>query len=37
MGVQLSLWLEHVKVGLLGCGSVTVRLYGATEIVTLRR
>jgi hypothetical protein len=37
MGVQLSLWLERVEVGLLGCGSVTVRLRGATEIISLRR
>jgi hypothetical protein len=37
MGVQLSIWLERVEVGLLGCGSVTMRLCGATEIVSLRR
>jgi hypothetical protein len=32
-GFWLSLWLGHVKVGLLGCGSITVRLRGAIEIV----
>jgi hypothetical protein len=29
--------LECVEVGLLGCESVTVRLCGATEIISLRR
>jgi hypothetical protein len=29
----LSLWLGCVKEGLLGCGSVTVRLHDVVEIV----
>jgi hypothetical protein len=33
MGFWLSLWLGCVKVGLLGCGSVMVRLRGAIEIL----
>jgi hypothetical protein len=33
----LSLWLGCVKVGLLGCGSVTVRLCGAIEIVIFEK
>jgi hypothetical protein len=32
-GFWLSLWLHCVEVGLLGCGSVTVRLRDAIEIV----
>jgi hypothetical protein len=32
-GLWWSLWLGCVEVGLLGCGSVTVRLHGAIEIV----
>jgi hypothetical protein len=32
-GFWLSLWLGCVKVGLLGCWSVTVRLYNAIEFV----
>jgi hypothetical protein len=32
-GFWLSLWLGRVKVGLLGCGSVTMRLRDAIEIV----
>jgi hypothetical protein len=32
-GFSLSFWLGHVEVGLLGCGSVMVRLHGTIEIV----
>jgi hypothetical protein len=32
-GFWLSLWLGCVKVGLLGCGSVMVRLRDAIEII----
>jgi hypothetical protein len=32
-GFWLSLWLGCVKVGLLGCWSVTVRLCDAIEVV----
>jgi hypothetical protein len=33
MGFWLSLWFGCIEVGLLGCGSVTVRLRGTIEIV----
>jgi hypothetical protein len=33
MGSWLSHWLGCVEVGLLGCGSVMVRLRGTIEIV----
>jgi hypothetical protein len=32
-GLWRSLWLGCVKVGLLGCGPVTVRLCDAIEII----
>jgi hypothetical protein len=32
-GFWLSLWLGCVRVGLLGCWSVTVRLHDAVEVV----
>jgi hypothetical protein len=33
VGFWLSFWLGQVEVGLLGCGSVMVRLHGMIEIV----
>jgi hypothetical protein len=33
MDFWLSLWLGCVEVGLLGCGSVTVRLRSVIEII----
>jgi hypothetical protein len=33
MGFWLSLWLGCVEVGLLGCGSVMVRLRGMIKLV----
>jgi hypothetical protein len=35
--VFVKFWLGCVKVGLLGCGSVTVRLRDAIEASSLRR
>jgi hypothetical protein len=32
-GFWLSFWLGHVEVGLLGCGSIMVRLRDVIEIV----
>jgi hypothetical protein len=34
-GFWLSLWLGCIKVGLIGCVSVTMRLRGTIEIVIL--
>jgi hypothetical protein len=36
-GFWLSLWLGCVKVGLLGFGSMTVRLCGVIEIVIIEK
>jgi hypothetical protein len=36
-GFWLSLWLGCVKVGLLGFGSITVRLCGVIEIVIFEK
>jgi hypothetical protein len=36
-GFWLNLWLGCVKLGLLGCGSITVRLYDVIEIVIFEK
>jgi hypothetical protein len=36
-GFWLHFWLPHVEVGLLGCGSVMVRLRGVIEIVIFEK
>jgi hypothetical protein len=36
-GFLVKSWLGCVEVGLLGCGSVMVRLRDAIEVISLRR
>jgi hypothetical protein len=36
-GFLVKSWLGCVEVGLLGCGSVMVRLCDAIEVISLRR